>query len=99
MSTPMPRLVSSRMMRWISSTESGSTPAKGSSSSMKRGSAASARDLDAPPLAARKGEPEVAAHVSDAQLLEQLLEALLARRALEIASRLQDGEHVVFDRQ
>src|SRR6202044_2625872 len=40
--TPMPRAASSRMMRWMSSTESGSTPAKGSSSRMKRGSACGA---------------------------------------------------------
>ena len=32
-------------MRWMSTTESGSTPAKGSSRRMKRGSAASARAI------------------------------------------------------
>src|SRR5256885_13771089 len=37
-----------------------------------------AGDLDAPPLPARERHAEGSAHVADAQLLEQLLEALLA---------------------
>ena len=34
--------------------------------------------------------------LTDAQLLEQLLQPLFARRALEVAPRLQDREHVVL---
>ena len=42
------------MMRWISITAMGSMPAKGSSSRMKRGWVARARNLDAAALAARQ---------------------------------------------
>ena len=44
-STPMPRFLRKPMMRWISSTAIGSTPAKGSSNRMKRGWVASARAI------------------------------------------------------
>jgi hypothetical protein len=37
-----------------------------------------ARDLDPPALAARQAMPQAVAHMADVQLLEQLLEALLA---------------------
>src|SRR5579859_674377 len=56
-------------------------------------------DLDPPPLPARERNAERAANVADAQLLEQLLEALLAGRPLEVRARLEDGEHVVLDRE
>ena len=60
MSTPMPRALRKLMMRWISSTAIGSTPAKGSSSRMKRGCVASARAIStrrrSPPDSAGAGD-------------------------------------------
>src|SRR5256886_7825787 len=54
-----------------------------------------AGDLDAPPLPARERHAEGSAHVADAQLLEQLLEALLARRSEEHTSELQSQSNLV----
>src|SRR5207244_4474433 len=54
-------------------------------------------DLDPPPLPARERHAERAAHVTDAQLLQQLLETLLARGALEVRARLEDRHHVRLD--
>src|SRR5687768_2411802 len=58
-----------------------------------------ARDLDAPPLAAREAHPDVVPQVGDVQLLEQALERLVPRRIVEVAARLEDRLHVVDDRQ
>src|SRR2546422_2089967 len=58
-----------------------------------------AGDLDAPPLPAREGQAESPAHVADAQLLQQLLEALLACGALQVRAGLENRHHVVFHRQ
>jgi hypothetical protein len=59
-------------MRWISITAIGSTPAKGSSSRIKRGLVASARAIStrrrSPPDKAGAG---AVAHVADLQLVEQ----------------------------
>src|SRR5690349_18960214 len=55
-----------------------------------------AGDLDAATLTARERVTHGLADVPDAQLLEQLLEQLLTRRALHLA-RLEDGQHVVLD--
>src|SRR5256886_11546047 len=51
-----------------------------------------AGDLDAPPLPAREGQAESPAHVADAQLLQQLLEALLACGALQVRSEEHTSE-------
>src|SRR5262245_59863473 len=99
MSTPMLRDTRWRMMRWMSSTEIGSTPANGSSSRMKRGSAASARDLDAPPLATGQAHADALADVADVQLLEQRLERGLALRVVELGAGLEDRHDVVLYRQ
>ena len=56
MSTPMLRALRKLMMRWISITAIGSTPAKGSSSRMKRGCVASARAIST----RRRSPPESA---------------------------------------
>src|SRR4029077_7256078 len=58
-----------------------------------------ARNLDAPPLTPGERKPHALAHVPDTQLLQELLEALLARGALHVRARLEDRHHVVLDRE
>src|SRR6267143_4047841 len=58
-----------------------------------------AGDLDAPPLPARERQAESSAHVADAQILEQLLEALLPCSALQVRPGLENRLHIVFHRQ
>src|ERR1700730_11526342 len=58
-----------------------------------------AGDLDAPPLSARERHAESSAHLADAQVLEQLLEALLACGALQVRPGLENRLHIVFHRQ
>ena len=88
------------MMRWMSSTEIGSTPANGSSSRMKLGSAASARAIStrrrSPP---DRLMPMLCADVADVQLLEQRLERRVALGIVEVAARLEDRVDVVRDGQ
>src|SRR5437868_2287245 len=98
MSTPMPRSLRNLMMRWMSSTAIGSTPAKGSSSRMNAGRVPSARDLQPPPLASRQRDRGVLAQVRDVEILEQLGEARLDLPGLE-ALELQDRLHVLLDCQ
>src|SRR5689334_3625316 len=57
-----------------------------------------ARDLHAAPLAARERKSERLADVPDAQLLQELLETLLARAALHL-TRLENRHDVVLDGQ
>src|ERR1041384_2773304 len=57
-----------------------------------------ARYFDAPPFATRQRQPQARAYVRDSQFRQDLLEPLLARGLVEIAG-LQDGEHVVLDRE
>ena len=88
------------MILWMSMTESGSTPANGSSSSTKRGSAASARAIST----RRRSPPDSA--------MPRLLRTCAMRSSPRICSsrswravsvearaRLEDRHDVVFDRQ
>ena len=98
-STPMPRSFRKPMIRWMSSTAIGSTPANGSSSRMKRGRVASARAISqrrrSPPdsdTAGRVGE------MRDRQVLEQRVEAVRDRVGV-VLLQLEDRAHVLGDGQ
>jgi hypothetical protein len=93
------------MMRWISITAIGSTPANGSSSRMKRGCVASARAIStrrrSPPDSAGAGESR---RCVEAQVVEQAVEALvdlggLQRLAVLVVLQFQHGADVLVDRQ
>jgi len=80
-------------MAWTSATEMGSTPLKGSSISRKRGFVAKARAL-----AAGQGEGRLLRQLLETEVVQLLLGALAARGRGEV-QRLDDGHHVLPDRQ
>jgi hypothetical protein len=81
----------------MSSTAIGSTPAKGSSSRMKRGPRRErARDLAAPPLAARQRHGRRVGEVRDRQVLEQRVEPVRDRVGV-VLLQLEDRAHVLGD--
>ena len=96
----MPRDFNWRTMRWMSTTEIGSMPANGSSSSMKRGFAASARAIStrrrSPP---DRLTPFWPAMCADLQVVEQGLQLELAPVVVEVRAQFEDREDVVADAQ
>src|SRR6202165_3381216 len=99
MSTPMPRSLRNLMMRWMSSTAIGSTPANGSSRRMDAGLVAGGRALSrrgGPPP--RKRDRRVLAQMRDVEVLEQLDQARLDLAGLE-SLQLEDRLHVFFHGQ
>ncbi len=57
------------------------------------------RNLDPAAFATREGQSETTAYMPDPQLLQQLFQPLLPRRAIQVVARLQNRHHVVFDGQ
>jgi hypothetical protein len=104
MSTPMPRALRKLMMRWISITAIGSTPANGSSSRMKRGCVASARAISTRRRSPPKAPGGRVAQLLDRQLAQkaaqQLLDQLLLEGlALRVELQLEHGADVLLDGQ
>ena len=83
-------------MRWISPTEIGSTPAKGSSSSIRRGLAASARAIST----RRRSPPDRLAPIwsatwRDLQFVQQAGQFALAAGRVQVVAQLQHQADVV----
>ncbi len=97
----MPRWVSCRTSAFTSATAMGSTPAKGSSSSMKIGVGGQrAGDLDAAAFAARQRQGIGIGEVRDAEFVEQLRRAALALALRERDSALSSTARMLpFDAQ